>query len=56
MYSYGHVVRVTYVDWMADDQSAVDVYGSREQRYSCHCEALRAHLEVRSSASGNVNE
>ena len=39
--------RVTY------HQSAVGLVGSREQRYSCHCEALKAHADVPESSYNN---
>ena len=44
-----HSFRVAY------DQSAVGLLECREQRHSCHCEVLRAHLEIRHSTSLHTN-
>ena len=38
VYCHDQLFRVAY------DLSAVGLLGRREQRCSCHCEALRAHL------------
>ena len=46
--SYSHSLRVAY------DKSAVIPIGRWEWRYSCQCETLRAHLEMRRSARVHI--